>query len=47
VEAIERVRVLDEEGLHWIEEPTRADDFEGHARIAAAARCLISLAAAQ
>jgi mandelate racemase len=32
--AIERVRVLDEEGLYWIEEPTRADDFVGHARIA-------------
>ena len=32
--AIERVRVLDEEGLHWIEEPARADDFVGHARIA-------------
>ena len=31
-EAIDRVRVLDEEHLYWIEEPTRADDFEGHAR---------------
>ncbi len=42
-EAIDRVRVLDEENLFWIEEPTRADDFEGHARIAAAARTAIQL----
>jgi mandelate racemase len=34
-EAIERLRVLDAEGLTWIEEPTLAHDFEGHARIAA------------
>jgi mandelate racemase len=34
-EAIRRGRMLDEEGgLHWIEEPTRADDHEGHRRIA-------------
>jgi mandelate racemase len=37
-EALERARALDDEGLYWIEEPTRADDFAGHARIAAAAR---------
>ena len=42
-EAIERARVLDHEGLTWIEEPTRADDFEGHARIAAAAATAIQL----
>ena len=42
-EAIERARVLDDEGLYWIEEPTRADDFAGHARIAAAARTAIQL----
>jgi mandelate racemase len=36
--ALERVRALDEEGLWWIEEPTRADDFAGHARIAEEAR---------
>ncbi|MGE5104721.1 MAG: enolase C-terminal domain-like protein [Betaproteobacteria bacterium] len=36
-EAIVRGRMLDEEGgLAWIEEPTRADDFQGNARIAAA-----------
>lgn len=35
-DAILRGRMLDDEGgLHWIEEPTRADDFEGNARIAA------------
>jgi mandelate racemase len=36
-EAIHRGRLLDEEGgLTWIEEPVRADDFAGTARIAAA-----------
>jgi mandelate racemase len=33
-EAIRRARALEDEGLLWIEEPTRADDFAGHARIA-------------
>ena len=34
-EAIRRGRMLDDEGgLYWIEEPTRADDFEGNGRIA-------------
>jgi mandelate racemase len=42
-EALARVRALDEQGLHWIEEPTRADDFAGHARIAAAADTAIQL----
>ncbi len=42
-EAIDRIRVLDEEGLFWIEEPTRADDFDGHARIAQAAKTAIQL----
>lgn len=42
-EALGRVRVLDAEGLHWIEEPTRADDFDGHGRIAAAAETPIQL----
>jgi mandelate racemase len=41
--ALERLRVLDEEGLWWIEEPTRADDFAGHARIAQEARTPICL----
>ena len=35
-EAIRRGRMLDDEGLYWIEEPTRADDFDGNRRIAAA-----------
>jgi mandelate racemase len=28
-----RAGVLDGEGLYWIEEPTRADDYSGHAQI--------------
>jgi mandelate racemase len=35
-DAIARLRVLDDEGLAWVEEPTLAHDFEGHARVAAA-----------
>jgi mandelate racemase len=42
-EAIERARVLDGEGLEWIEEPTRAHDPAGNARVAAAARTAIQL----
>ena len=38
VEAIERMRVLDEEGLAWVEEPTLAHDYAGHARIARESR---------
>jgi len=41
--ALERVRILDNEGLYWIEEPTRADDFAGHARIAEEARTPIQI----
>ncbi len=41
--ALERARILDGEGLWWIEEPTRADDFEGHARIAEEARTPICI----
>ena len=33
-EAIRAGRVLDDEGLYWIEEPVRHDDYEGYARIA-------------
>jgi mandelate racemase len=33
-EAVERIRVLDREGLAWVEEPTLAHDFAGHALIA-------------
>jgi mandelate racemase len=33
-EAVERLRVLDAEGLAWVEEPTLAHDYAGHAHIA-------------
>jgi mandelate racemase len=36
-EALRYARALDGEGLHWIEEPVRHDDYEGYARIAAEA----------
>ena len=35
-EALERGRALDGEGLYWIEEPIRHDDYRGCARVAAA-----------
>jgi mandelate racemase len=37
-EAVARLRVLDDEGLTWVEEPTLAHDYAGHALIAHAAR---------
>lgn len=37
-DAIERIRVLDNEGLTWVEEPTLAHDYLGHARIAQACK---------
>jgi mandelate racemase len=37
-EAIERIRVLDDEGLTWIEEPTLAHDYAGHAAVAREAK---------
>ena len=33
VEAQGRAAALEDEGLYWIEEPTRADDYSGHAQI--------------
>lgn len=36
-EAVRRARALDGEGVFWIEEPVRADDFAGCSRVAAAA----------
>ncbi|MGY8870373.1 MAG: enolase C-terminal domain-like protein [Pseudomonadales bacterium] len=33
VEAIERLRALEGEGLTWVEEPTLAHDYVGHSRI--------------
>ena len=37
VEAVQRMRALDDEGLTWVEEPTLAHDYAGHAMIARAA----------
>jgi mandelate racemase len=37
-EAVERLRILDEEGLTWVEEPTLAHDYAGHALVAREAR---------
>jgi len=42
-EAIRRCHMLDGEGLHWIEEPTRHDDYDGCARIADAIRTPIQI----
>jgi mandelate racemase len=37
-EAVQRLRVLDDEGLTWVEEPTLAHDYAGHALVAREAR---------
>jgi mandelate racemase len=37
-EAVQRMRVLDEEGLTWVEEPTLAHDYAGHALVAREAK---------
>jgi mandelate racemase len=37
-EAVGRLRILDEEGLTWVEEPTLAHDYAGHALVAREAR---------
>ena len=42
-EAIRRAHALAGEGLCWIEEPTRADDYAGYARIRQASRTPIQL----
>ena len=42
-EAHQRLTLLDEEGIFWIEEPTRADDYAGHAQICQDAGTLIQL----
>ena len=34
VEAVERLRAMDDKGLTWVEEPTLAHDYAGHASIA-------------
>jgi mandelate racemase len=42
-EAIDRIRVLDDEGLTWIEEPTDSEDITGNARIRQWARTAIQV----
>jgi mandelate racemase len=42
-EALVRAAALQDEGVSWIEEPTRADDYLGHARIARDVRVGIQL----
>jgi mandelate racemase len=42
-EALRRLRALDDLGLGWVEEPTTADDFAGHAQISREARTPIQL----
>ena len=37
-EAVQRMRALDDEGLTWVEEPTLAHDYAGHAWVAREAR---------
>jgi mandelate racemase len=42
-EALARGRALDDEGLHWIEEPVRHDDYAGNAEVAAALRTPVQI----
>jgi mandelate racemase len=42
-EAVRRSQALDAEGVYWIEEPIRHDDFKGCAAIAAAARTPVQI----
>ena len=42
-EAIRRGHALDGEGLYWIEEPTRADDYAGNAAIARELKTLVQI----
>ena len=42
-EAMRRCDALADEGLAWIEEPTRADDYEGHAQIRRKSRVPIQI----
>ena len=37
-EAVGRLRILDDEALTWVEEPTLAHDYAGHALVAREAR---------
>jgi mandelate racemase len=40
-EAVQRLRILDDQGLTWVEEPTLAHDYKGHALIAREARVAV------
>ena len=42
-EALKRTAALADEGLYWIEEPTLADDFAGHAQIRSKSRVAIQM----
>ncbi len=42
-EAERRAAALEGEGLYWIEEPTRADDYSGHARLRRGAKTPIQI----
>jgi mandelate racemase len=42
-EARRRAAALEDEGLYWIEEPTRADDYSGHAQIRRDTKTLIQI----
>ena len=42
-EALHRCRLLDDAGLIWIEEPTSADDYDGHAEIRAGSQTPIQM----
>ena len=42
-EAVRRAQALDGEALEWIEEPVRADDYEGCAEVARAARTPVQI----
>lgn len=42
-EAIRRGHSLDDEGLYWIEEPVRHDDYPGNARVAAALKTPVQI----
>jgi len=42
-EAERRAAALEGEGLYWIEEPTRADDYPGHARVRREAKTPIQI----
>jgi mandelate racemase len=42
-EALRRCEALADEGLVWVEEPTRADDYDGHAQIRRKSRIPIQM----